>query len=138
MSISPTERRLRSEEAAHISWANTVDRTARTAIPRKAFQDKFLAEADGDHKRAESLRKAYFARLARESVKARRRRANGAVASQPCIQRRSRPIALTPTLMLPPASTNWTRGVASTRAVRGVVRAPAMKTTVTGTLIPRR
>ena len=51
------------------------DRTARTAKARKALEDKFLAEADGDPVRAESLRKAYYARLALKSAQARRRRA---------------------------------------------------------------
>ncbi|HYY00214.1 MAG TPA: hypothetical protein VE908_11790, partial [Mycobacterium sp.] len=55
---------LRAQIAAHTSWANTEDRTSRTANGRKAFEDKFLAEADGDPKRAESLRRAYYAKLA--------------------------------------------------------------------------
>lgn len=72
--LSPTERTLRATIAAHDSWARTEDRAARTANGRKAFQDKFLAEAGGDPKRAESLRKAHFARLAFLSAKARRRK----------------------------------------------------------------
>jgi hypothetical protein len=46
--LPPTERSIRSQIAAHTSWANTTDRTARTAKARKALEDKFLAEADGD------------------------------------------------------------------------------------------
>jgi len=64
--------------AAHDSWAKTPDRTKRTANARKALEDKFLAEADGDVKRAESARKAYYLRLAEKSVAARARRKGGA------------------------------------------------------------
>lgn len=63
--------------AAHHSWANTENRTARTAKPRKAFEDKFLAENGGDPKRAASARKAYFLELARKSAAARARKAAG-------------------------------------------------------------
>jgi len=59
---------------AHISWARTTDRSARTAPARAAFEAKFLAEADGDPVRAEHLRKAHFARLALASARARRRK----------------------------------------------------------------
>jgi len=76
MSLTPTQRSIRGQIGAHTSWANTKNRTARTAKARNAFEDKFLAEADGDPDRAESLRKAYFARLAFKSAQARRRRDN--------------------------------------------------------------
>ncbi|WP_051084643.1 hypothetical protein [Kribbella catacumbae] len=60
----------------------TEDRTARTAPGRAKFEQRFVDAADGDPVRAESLRKAYFANLARQSVAARRRnreaRENGA------------------------------------------------------------
>lgn len=58
---------------AHVSWANTTDRTARTAKARAALDAKFLEDADGDPVRAEHLRKAHFARMALASAKARRR-----------------------------------------------------------------
>lgn len=70
------ERSLAARVAAHQSWANTTDRTARTFNARNALEQKFLAEADGDPKRAKSLRKAYYARLALRSAQARRRRVN--------------------------------------------------------------
>lgn len=73
--LTHTERSLAGQIGAHVSWANTEDRTARTANGRRAFEDKFLAEAGGDPKRAESLRRAYFSRLALKSAQARRRRA---------------------------------------------------------------
>ena len=96
--LTPSERRLRGQLAAHTSWANTADRSARTqpardaffaklcahvdpdgVLPederirraeylRKALEDKFLAEAGGDPQRAESLRRAFFARLALKSA----------------------------------------------------------------------
>lgn len=78
MPSTPAEVSLRSQLGAHISWANTEDRPARTANGRKAFENKFLDEAGGDPKRAESLRKAYFTRLALKSAQARRRRGGGA------------------------------------------------------------
>lgn len=67
-------RSLICQLAAHASWGQTEDRTARTAPARRALEEKFLREADGDPVRAESLRKAYYKRLALKSVQARRRR----------------------------------------------------------------
>lgn len=69
----PAERKLVASIAAHESWANTTDRTARTSKARAAADARFLAEADGDPVRAEHLRKAYFQRLALKSAQARRR-----------------------------------------------------------------
>lgn len=62
---------------AHTKWANTTDRTAATAPARAALEQKFLDEAGGDPRRAESLRKAYYARLALKSAQARRARRGG-------------------------------------------------------------
>ena len=62
---------------AHMSWAGTKDRTARTAPARAALDQKFLDQADGDPVRAAHLRKAYFQRLALKSAQARRKRAGG-------------------------------------------------------------
>jgi len=73
--LSPAERSLRGRLAAHTSWSRTTDRSARTAKARKALEDKFLAEAEGDPKRAESLRRAFYAKLSLRSAQARRRRA---------------------------------------------------------------
>lgn len=71
--MTESEISLKASIAAHTSWANTLNRTARTANARRAFEDKFLAEADGDELRAQSLRKAYFAKLALKSAQSRRR-----------------------------------------------------------------
>ena len=68
-----SERRLRSQIAAHESWAQTSDRSARTAPARAALDAKFLAQADGDPVRAEHLRKAHFKRLALKSAQSRRK-----------------------------------------------------------------
>lgn len=68
------ERHLIAVVAAHISWANTTDRTARTAPGRRALDQKFLDQADGDPVRAEHLRKAHFANMALKSIRARRQR----------------------------------------------------------------
>lgn len=73
MSATPSERHLAASIAAHESWANTADRTARTEPARAAMRAKFLAEAGGDPIKAEHLRKAHYQRLALKSARARRR-----------------------------------------------------------------
>lgn len=83
--LTPAERSLRGQIAAHTSWARTPDRTARTAAARQAANDRFEREVDPDGvllpevraKLAENARKAYFARLALKSAQARRRRNGG-------------------------------------------------------------
>jgi hypothetical protein len=69
-----SERRLSAQIAAHQSWANTQDRTARTANTRAGLDQKFLEEAGDDPVRAEHLRKVYFLRLALKSAQARRKK----------------------------------------------------------------
>lgn len=71
--LTPNERALAARIAAHESWANTANRTARTAPARAALDAKFLEQADGDPARAQHLRKAHFARLALKSAQARRK-----------------------------------------------------------------
>ena len=71
--MDAVERSLVASIAAHTSWANTTDRTARTSRARAALDAKFLAEAGGDPRRAANLRTAYFKRLALKSAQARRR-----------------------------------------------------------------
>ncbi len=68
-----SELSLAGRIAAHASWAQTPNRTARTAPARAALDAKFLAQADGDPVRAAHLRKAHYARLALRSVQSRRR-----------------------------------------------------------------
>lgn len=80
--LTAPERRTRALIATHASWATTIDRTARTAKARQAFQQKFEREVDPEGvllpaeraKRAENARQAYYARLALQSAKARRLR----------------------------------------------------------------
>lgn len=71
--LNESEQRLRSSIGAHVSWSNTIDRSARTAPARAALDQKFLDQADGDPVRAAHLRKAYFARLALKSAQSRRK-----------------------------------------------------------------
>lgn len=79
-----SELALAGRIGAHKSWANTEDRTARTAPAREAFNRRFEDEVDPDRRldpaerarRAESARKAYYAELALKSAQARRRRAD--------------------------------------------------------------
>jgi len=71
--MSESERRLLAQIAAHESWAQTENRTARTAPARAALAQKFLDQAGGDPAKAANLRKAYFARLALKSAQARRK-----------------------------------------------------------------
>jgi hypothetical protein len=54
---------LRKSRAAHLSWAATEDRPARTAKARRAADDRFLKMAGGDPKRAESLRRAHYQKM---------------------------------------------------------------------------
>ena len=68
-----SERALAARVMAELSWANTKDRSARTAPARAARDQKFLDQADGDPIRAAHLRKAHFARMALLSAQARRR-----------------------------------------------------------------
>ncbi|UCZ90451.1 hypothetical protein [Gordonia sp. WA4-43] len=85
--MSPqSERSLIAQLAAHESWAKTPDRTARTANARRALEEKFEREVDPERllspteraKRVENARKAYYARLALKSARARRARRGGA------------------------------------------------------------
>jgi hypothetical protein len=73
MPVPDSERSLTAQYGAHLSWANTPDRAARTAPARRGLDARFLAEAGGDPARAASLRKAYYARLALKSAQARRK-----------------------------------------------------------------
>ena len=96
-SLSPSERALRARTAAHTSWANTPDRSARTAPGTKALLDKFEKQVDPDGTmdpaeramRAESARKAHFARLAFLSAQARRQRKEANVNVDPADLKRA-------------------------------------------------
>lgn len=76
---------MRASIAAHIRWANTVDRAAAMEPARRGLADKFEHEADPEGvlspaeraKRAENLRKAHMTRMALKSSLARARRKQG-------------------------------------------------------------
>jgi hypothetical protein len=80
--LTPAERSLRARIAVHTSWANTKDRTARTAPGRRAALERFEREVDPDGslspteraRRAEQAMRAHMARLALKSAQAHRRR----------------------------------------------------------------
>lgn len=82
MTLTPAERTMRAQIAAHESWARTPDRSARTAAARRAALDRFEHQVDPDGKltpqeralRAEHARKAHMQRMALKSAQARRRR----------------------------------------------------------------
>jgi hypothetical protein len=79
MALNAAERKLRSQLAAHTSWANTKDRKERTDAGRRAAFDRFMNEVDPERvlppdertRRAQSLEKAHMARLSLASAKAR-------------------------------------------------------------------
>jgi hypothetical protein len=70
--------------AAHISWAKTDDRAARTAPARKAALTRFEEQVDPDHRltpterarRAEHAMRAHMTWLAWRSAQVRRREAS--------------------------------------------------------------
>jgi hypothetical protein len=73
--------RIRARLAAYSRWAVTADPTSATAPARSAFNARFDREVDPDGvlpaaeraRRAEYAKKAYMARLAYLSAKARRK-----------------------------------------------------------------
>jgi hypothetical protein len=81
--MTPEQRRRRARIAAHASWANTADRTARTSSGTKAFLDRFEHQVDPDGvlpeetraAMAKHARTAYMLQLAERSAAARRRKA---------------------------------------------------------------
>ena len=85
-SLSHAERSLRASIAVETSWANTLDRSARTRPGREAAFEKFMHEVDPDgnlpveerRRRAEHLQRAHMKRLALASARARRLRKDAA------------------------------------------------------------
>jgi hypothetical protein len=84
--MTPQQRQRRARIAAHASWANTADRTARTAAGTKAFLDRFERQVDPEGVLPDEVRAvmaghartAYMLQLAEKSAAARRRRAQPA------------------------------------------------------------
>lgn len=87
--VSDAERRLQRSSAAHASWANTPDRTARNAAARAAWEAKFerivdpegLMSPEARRKAAESAIKAHYREMARRSLASRRRASAAAQAT---------------------------------------------------------
>lgn len=83
--LTPAGRSLRASIAVNTSWANTKNRSERSAPGRQAFMDSFEAKVDPDgvmdevtrKKAAENARKAHFQRMALKSVQARRAKKAG-------------------------------------------------------------
>jgi hypothetical protein len=81
---TPSERVLRARMAAHISWANTDDRSARTTPARRAALGRFEDRVDPDRtlspaeraRRAENAMRAHMTRMALRSAQVRRLRAS--------------------------------------------------------------
>jgi hypothetical protein len=83
--MTPEERTAKSlggRIGAHSRWANCEDRTAAMRPAHQSFMNRFERDVDPEGKlplperavRAEHAKKAYFARLALASAKARARR----------------------------------------------------------------
>jgi hypothetical protein len=85
--MTPEQRRRRARIAAHASWANTADRTARTAAGTKAFLDRFEQQVDPEGVlpagvravMARHARTAYMLQLAERSATARRRKGQSSI-----------------------------------------------------------
>lgn len=79
-SMSPAERSLRGQAAAHQSWANTPDPQARTLPMRQAAAARFERQVDPDGvldaaeraRRAEAARRAHLLDMSRKAAKAAR------------------------------------------------------------------
>jgi hypothetical protein len=77
--MTPAQRKMRAEKAAHASWKKTSDKSARTAKARQAAFNRFEREVDPDgtmdpverSRRAESARKAHFRAMAYKSSRVR-------------------------------------------------------------------
>lgn len=84
--MTPTERAQAGKLGAYVSWANTPNRTARTAPGRRAADAKFdqmVIDAHGvlppeEHaKCAAAFRSAHYAEMALKSVRARKQKRAG-------------------------------------------------------------
>jgi hypothetical protein len=68
--LTPGQRRLRGQTAAHTSWANTPDRAARTVKARAAREAKLVPDAATPEQRESAVR-AEMTRMALLASKAR-------------------------------------------------------------------
>lgn len=80
--MTPEQRRMRASIAAHMRWSKTADRAGAMEPARRGLADKFEREADPDGvlspaeraTRAESLRRAFYQRMALKSSQVRAKR----------------------------------------------------------------
>jgi len=81
--MTPAEREQAGRLGAYISWANTPDRSKRTAPARRGLEakwDRMVIETHGvlppaEHaKCAEAFRKAHYARMTANSIRARKQK----------------------------------------------------------------
>lgn len=85
MTMTPTERAMRAQIAAHTRWAHTGDRTQATAPARNGLRAKYERQADPDGtlppeeraRRTDHLLQAHYARMRLAKAKARRVRTGG-------------------------------------------------------------
>lgn len=83
--MTPAERTLRARIAAHSSWANTPDRTARARKAVDATLARFERQVDPEghfspaqrRQMAESARRAHMARLSARAAQARKEKRHG-------------------------------------------------------------
>lgn len=90
--LNTNERSMRMRIASYQSWANTTDRSARTAAARKkSHHDRFIEKAREKHpdateaqiaQAAEALKKAHYTEMARRSAASRRIRSQMAKADK--------------------------------------------------------
>lgn len=93
----PDGKSLTHRIAAHTSWANTSNRTERTAAARAGLLARFEREVDPDGTlspaerriRAEHARKAFYLGLAAKSAAARRRNASARSAADEAAELRA-------------------------------------------------
>ncbi|MBU8549754.1 hypothetical protein IMX12_13140 [Streptomyces sp. Babs14] len=100
--MNTSERSMQLRVAAHMSWAKTPDRSARTrAARRQSHHTRFVEKARELHPNgteaqiaaaAEALKKAHYQELARRSAQARRMKRELAEADK---QRRTRQLLKT-------------------------------------------
>ncbi|MFI7633476.1 hypothetical protein [Nonomuraea sp. NPDC049400] len=83
--MTPEQRVLRAQIAAHVRWSKTPNAAEATAPARKAFHDRFERQVDPNNemdpvvraKLAEHAKKAYYKQLALKSARARAARKTG-------------------------------------------------------------
>ena len=83
--MTPQQRSRRARIAAHVSWANTANRAARTAPATRGFLARFEHQVDPQavlpaevrEQMARHARRAHMLRLAVRSIEARRSRQSG-------------------------------------------------------------